>query len=1040
MFIRNSIVLITLVFALGVASARADGTSAKTSPVVAPTQSQQASDAQEQSVEAAYQRRTVNDIQFPGVEEATERDRLLKLIPQKAGTALDRDVVRDCIKDLFATGRFADIRAEVVASGDGVTLSFTTTPNFFIGQVTAEGTFGQPSAAQIANSAKLQLGEIFTSDKLNDGIRNIEQLMQTNGYYQSSVSAEETKHPDSQQIDIVFHVKPGAQARIGTFTVTGDSKFSVGQIEDISGLHPHDVLSSMRITSALEKIRKKYQKQNHWLIQVAVSNKTYDPTTNRVDLTLDIQSGPTVQIEVEGFKIRRGVLKKIVPVYEENALDEDLLNEGRRNLLNYLQTRGYFDSTVDLRTHGARSQVMHVVYDVDPKARHKLASIKINGNHYFTDDAIRPLLQIQTAGRVLSHGKFSGSLLLADVASIEALYKNNGFENVKVSDQVSDNFKGAQNQLQVVFQIEEGPQVLVSERKFTGNSAVSADKFPPLNTAPGQPYSEANIAADRQILLNYYFNLGFPDARLEASAKPAADNPSRRSVTFTINEGTQQSVGRVLVGGLNYTKPFVVQRELQIDHGDPLSPISMLQTQQRLYNLGLFSQVDTAVQNPTGNESEKNVLVQVQEAQRYTFYYGLGFEFQTGQPSGGAQGSAGVSPRVSFEVSRLNFRGRDQTITLKTALGNLEQLALVSADLPRWFNSPDWKFSVTGLYDKTIEVSTFASQRLEGSLQSVETLNPASTLVYSFTFRRVRSSDIQLNPAEVPLLSFPVLVGMPEVSYIRDTRDDKLGATRGTYTSLIGGVAASYFGSQTDFSQLEVQNSSYYSWGKNPATDRKYVFARSTRIGLEDPFGNTVNLQPGEILPTGSPLQPIPLPERLLMGGGNSHRGFGLNQAGPRDPQTGFPLGGSALVLNSFELRLPPVSLPYLQDNVSFAFFHDAGNVFTSGNDMLHSLKRWSQPNAGICEDPARGQSCNYNYISQAVGLGVRYKTPIGPIRFDFAYNLNPPKFPSCQPTTDTSVPASYCPFDPTNPADRTVFSPQQVRHFNVFFSIGQTF
>ena len=125
--------------------------------------------------------------------------------------------------------------------------------------------------------------------------------------------------------------------------------------------------------------------------------------------------------------------------------------------------------------------------------------------------------------------------------------------------------------------------------------------------------------------------------------------------------------------------------------------------------------------------------------------------------TGGAQGETGVSPRVSFEFLLLNFRGRDQTITLKTALGQLEQLALISADLPRWFNSPDWKFSVTGLYDNTAEVSTFTSQRLEGSVQAVQTLSPASTLVYSFTFRRVRSSNIQLDPAEVPLLSFPVL-------------------------------------------------------------------------------------------------------------------------------------------------------------------------------------------------------------------------------------------------------------------------------------------
>ena len=1034
MFLRKQILAITVVCAV-VSMAHAQDTSAN--PAAVTTQSAPSA-LQNETTESSYQGQPVKDIQFPNLNDADEKDRLIKLIPQKIGKVLDRELVRESINELFGTGRFADISAEVNQSGDGVSLSFVTTINYFVGQVTAEGSPGQPSANQIANAAKLQLGELFTQDKLNHGLQNIEQLMQTNGYYQSSMSAEETRHPEIQQIDVVFHVKAGAQAKIGILNITGDSQYSAGQIEDISGLHPRDSLSSARITAALEKIRKKYQKQNHWLIQAAVTQKTYDLKSNRVDLTLDVQAGPTVQIDVEGFKIRRGLLKKLIPVYEENALDDDLLNEGRRNLLNYMQTRGYFDATVDLRRRGARGEVMHINYEIDPKARHKLANVEVTGNHYFTYDTIRSILQIQTAGRVLSNGKFSETLLAADVSSIESLYKSNGFESVKVSSQVNDNFRGVENLLEVSFQIDEGPQTLVSERKFVGNTSVAEDKFPALNTLPGQPYSEANIAADRQILLNFYFNRGFPDARFEASAQPVANQPNRMNVVFTIHEGEQQSVDHVLVNGLNYTKPFVVQRQLQIDHGDPLSPIAMLQTQQSLYNLGLFSQVDTAVQNPTGTESKKNVLVQLQEAQRYTFYYGFGLEFQTGQPEGGAQGETGVSPHVSFEVSRLNFRGRDQTLTFKTAIGNLEQLALVSADLPRWFDSPDWKFTVTGLYDNTIEVSTFKSQRLEGSLQSVETLNPASSLVYSFTFRRVRSSNIQLDPAEVPLLSFPVLVGMPEVSYIRDTRDDKLGATRGTYTSLIGGVASSYFGSETDFSQLEVQNSSYYAWGKNRPTERKIVFARTTTVGLENPFGNTINLQPGQVLSAGSPLQPIPLPERLLMGGGNSHRGFGLNQAGPRDPQTGFPLGGSALVLNSLELRLPPISLPYLQDNVSFALFHDAGNVFTSGNDMVHSLGRWSQPNSSVCQDPINGINCSYNYISQAVGLGVRYKTPIGPVRFDFAYNLNPPKFPSCQPTTpDAIVPTSYCPF---NTDTHTIFESQQVRHFNVFFSIGQTF
>jgi outer membrane protein assembly factor BamA len=92
-----------------------------------------------------------------------------------------------------------------------------------------------------------------------------------------------------------------------------------------------------------------------------------------------------------------------------------------------------------------------------------------------------------------------------------------------------------------------------------------------------------------------------------------------------------------------------VEREIQIKPGDPLSQIDMLNTQKRLYDLGIFSQVDTAVQNPDSSEREKNVLVNVQEAKRYTFNYGLGLEFQTGQPSSSDNqplGKPGISSRV----------------------------------------------------------------------------------------------------------------------------------------------------------------------------------------------------------------------------------------------------------------------------------------------------------------------------------------------------------------------------------------------------------
>jgi outer membrane protein insertion porin family len=180
----------------------------------------------------------------------------------------------------------------------------------------------------------------------------------------------------------------------------------------------------------------------------------------------------------------------------------------------------------------------------------------------------------------------------------------------------------------------------------------------------------------------------------------------------------------------------------------------------------------------------------------------------------------------------------------------------------------------------------------------------------------------------------------------------------------------------------------------------------------------------------------IPLPELFFAGGGNSHRGFGLNQAGPRDPASGFPVGGTALFVNNLELRFPPVSLPYLGEGFGFAVFHDMGNVFTAGHDLLKGLGRWHQADPAQCLSSfsTANQQCftrfnneGYDYTSHAVGIGLRYKTPIGPLRFDFGYNLNPTRY--FQGTK----------FDRVT-GQPTTFETQRLRHFNVFFSIGQPF
>ena len=991
-----------------------------------------------------YLGRIVREVRLSGIAER-EKEHLRQLLPQKVGEALDRDRVRDSVKVLFNTGLFVDIKVEAEKTDDGqVILTFSMVSNYFIGVVSVEGEPGRPTANQIISATKFQLGEVYSPEKLERARKSILQLMSDNGFYRTTLTFEEHTHPETNQMDVMFRITPGGPAQVGQVTVSGDTGYSRGQIEDIAKMHSGDRVTADRISSALQRIRKKYSKQKRLLAQVSIASRVYIPETNKVDYTLLIDPGPTVDIAVEGFKIRQGVLRKRVPVYEENALDDDLLNEGRRNLLDYLQTRGYFDATVGVKKQSDTGKnQLRAVYVIDPGPSHKLVKVTITGNKYFDQEALRSRMQVQPVARFLSHGRFSSSLLASDINGLQELYRANGFRQIQIKSQVLDSYGGNEKQLALNLEVVEGPQTLVGAFNIRGNEKVSTDQLQSLTeVGSGQPYSDYNLVDARDKILNHYFNNGFPNASLEVSTQPVAGVADHIDVTFSIQEGEQFFVDQVLVSGLVHTQPSVVQRKLKVSPGSPMSQENMLGTQAALYDLGIFNQVDTAVQNPNGEDPSKNVLVDVREAKRYTFNYGLGLEVQTGQPSTSAnvpQGKTGVSPRVSFEVTRLNLRGLNHTIAFKGHLGRLQQRALISYNAPGWMGNDKLTLSFTGFYDNTLDITTFTSKRLEGSAQvhqcvgSLEQCSggssrPRSELVYSMTYRRVQASNLVISPNLIPVLSQPTRVGIPGLTFIRDRRDSPLESTKGTYTTVDMGVAASFFGSEADFSRILIQNSNYYLVGKHRPPNKRFVLARSTRVGVQIPFGQTEILEPAELLTAPNDVNLIPLPERFLSGGGNSHRGFGLNQAGPRDLATGFPVGGSALFLNQFELRLPPTDLPFVGSNLSFAFFHDMGNVFAKASDMTSNLLTWRQKNSDLCLHEATYTQCDFNYISHAVGVGVHYKTPIGPIRLDFGYNLNPPAFPSFQTETRKRS------------ARRHIFVPQRASHFNFFFSIGQAF
>jgi outer membrane protein insertion porin family len=1017
----------------------------------------------EQDQIAQFQGQIVRHISFEGV--AAERiTSIQSSLPQTAGTPLDRDKIAESLRRLFATGLFDSVDASAERAPDGVTLVFHGTPRIFIGTVTVDGAKGATVNTQLERAARLNAGTRFSQAKMVQALSNMREVLSQNGYHEATIHQALKEHPQEQLTDVAFQVVSGPRARVGKVELTGDSGLTVDEFRHLGHLRPGAPVDRDTVSRALAGVLKYYRNQKRLEAEIKLESQDY--AAHQVNYRFSATGGPIVKVVVEGASITEDHIKRLVPIYEEGSVDDDLLNEGNRRLRDYLQSLGYFDVKVDHQTTRPRTGDVLIVYNVDLATRRSVERVSVDGNHYFDSPTLEQLLDVHAANAFDHHGEYSQALVSADVAALESVYRNNGFSDVKVTPETLPGtaLPGSKSavethdssaQLVVVYHIVEGPQQRVGSLRFEGNDHIEAAKLAVLlNTEPGQLLSPRSLAGDRDTLATQYMSQGFDDVRIEVEDTTDPHDPAKADVVFRITEGPQFFVRDVLLTGLHYTRPQTVASAITLHAGDPLNQAALEETQRNLYEFALFNEINMAVQNPNGGETYKTVLLQATEARRWTFTYGGGFEVQTGTPVNGCQGliasgvqctpsgKTGISPRLLLALTRNNLFGREQSASIQGNYGLLEQKVDLVYQNPRFLGDRNFGLTFTGGYANSHDVTTYVASRLEAGFRVTQNFNRpgpglsrANNFIYGFDFRRAKVAEesLQVFPKFVRVLAAAVRVGGPSFTWLRDTRDNPVDAHRGTYTSFQDFFSSAPFGAEAHFNRIDTSNSSYYGFDKD-----KFVLARNTRYGQERAFGSAS----GELLP---------LPERLYAGGPTSLRGFSINAAGPRDPDTGFPIGGAGAFVNNLELRLPPPTLPYFGNAVSLVLFHDMGNIFNNSRDVWPSLLRIHQPDRDACKDltppsdidpvtkkptlpypdgptystgPTR--TCTFNYFSHAPGLGVRYHTPVGPIRMDFSYNLNPPIYP---------INVNY--------SQKQPFDNQHVGeagHFNFFFSLGQTF
>jgi outer membrane protein insertion porin family len=537
---------------------------------------------------------------------------------------------------------------------------------------------------------------------------------------------------------------------------------------------------------------------------------------------------------------------------------------------------------------------------------------------------------------------------------------------------VTDNQK-----LSVNFDIQEGPQTLVDKVEVTGDISIPEEEL----TAPqgfelraGGPYSARRLSEDRNRISATYLNHGYLNAEVKATITRRSDDRHRVIVAYTINEQQRVTVSGVLYLGANQTRVDLLAKTVKIPAEAPMRKGDLLAAESRLYDLNIFDWSSVGPRKPITDQSDEDVLVKVHEAKRNDITYGFGFEVarRGGNTPSGTVAVPGLppiaignnrlapseatfaSPLGSIQFTRRNMRGLAETASSTILVSRLDQRFLSTYTQPHFIGS-QWSSLSSISIERTSENPLFTARLGDVSFQ-VERLisrRHSTRLQVRYDFNVTRLSNL-LVPELVAPQDRSVHLSTLSGTLIQDTRDKPLDAHRGTYATLNLGITPTAFGSSADLIKVFGQFAYY-----KPV--HSLVFANSVRLGLAAPFA-------GSFVPTS---------QLFFSGGGTTLRGFPIDEAGPQrivpfcnvlQNQTGcvnitVPVGGRQLFILNSEMRFPLKIMKPLGGVV----FYDGGNVYRAIN--LNSFA---------------------NNYSNTVGVGLRYSTPIGPIRIDIGRNLNP--------------------------------------------------
>lgn len=723
--------------------------------------------------------------------------------------------------------------------------------------------------------------------------------------------------------------KDASQKPVASIEIQGNKNVSPATILSKIKTHTNETLSQDTLNDDIKKLYA-----TGFFTDVSIDLQDVE---GGVKVVFIVKEKPIIEgITFAGNKvIKKAKLESAMKSKADEILDRKKLKDDVAEMKSLYDKKGFVKATVDYAVDvDEESNMAKVKVNIDEGGRLKIKLIRIDGNEAFPDKKILKLMQTKR-DTFFSSGYLKEDVLEEDVEKIKSFYENAGYVDVKADKEIE--YDDARKKITVIIKIQEGKKYFIGDIKIEGNLVFSREQFKGvLKNSPGSVFSPDNLKSDLVRIQGFYFEKGYIFAEVKYDTL-LNGSTGKVDVVYTITENEIAYVDKINIKGNTKTRDMVIRRELKLSPGERFNGKKIERSKEKLYNLGFFEEV-TFDTEPTNLPSKKDLVVSVKETKTGEFSFGGGF--------------SSVDKIVAFvEVAQRNFditnfptfTGAGQDMRFRGEFGSVRQNFVLSFTEPWIFGKP-MSFGVD-LFSTSNERSRRTGQSYDEERQGFdfrlgkdfgEYLKGG--LTYKFegvditNVLSTASADLRAEEGDNNISSMAAQL-------TRDTRDSIYNPMRGNMTTVIIEGAGGPFGGDKNFSKYQGESGFYFT------TFERLVLELKGRAGIVNSFGGT-----------GS----VPIYERFFAGGANTIRGYQERRVGPRDPGTNDPIGGDAMGIFNAEATYPVMQ--YLKG----AVFYDMGNIWAKSSDILSGD------------------------FKSGAGVGVRVKTPIGPVKLDFGIPVNP--------------------------------------------------